>query len=233
MLGKLLLARPLFALALVMACSATCHAAIDNVDLPEEFSVAPMAQRLRLNGLPLEIQILATPLPAQRACALIAGRWIRIHRAALLGCRQSGGWTLVSLWSGSRELTVQLRPAPLGSRGYLSSIDLLAPPTMSPRPRVPMPPGAEVRSVLQSSGPDGDTVQFTIGWPVSPPTAMRRLREFAGRFGWTVSAPAQSWSSGGTLDMRRGNELARGLITRDSQGTGLVLVESALWQRQP
>ena len=106
---------------------------------------------------------------------------------------------------------MQLRAASTGSRGYLSKIDLRVRPAEAPVPRVPMPPGAQVRSVLQSSGPDGETVQFTVGMPISPKTALGRLTAQAARAGWKVTAPAQPWTNGGMFELRRGNEFARGL----------------------
>jgi hypothetical protein len=228
-----MLARFLLALGLAIACGSGCRAAIGAGELPSEFSLGTLGQRLRLNGLPLEVVVLATPLPPRRACSLIAERWSKARGAVSMGCRQSGEWLLISACIGSQELTVQLRQEATGSRGYLSKIDLRARPGSAPRPRVPMPSGARVRSVLQSSGPEGETAQFTIGVPLSPKMALLRMTEHARRFGWEVTSPPQPWAIGGTFDMRRRNELARGVLTREAGGSGLVLVETTVGSLRP
>ena len=227
MLGRLLLA-----VSLAMACGARCRAALDE-DFPGEITVAPMARHLRLNGLPLEIELLSTPMPPRQACALIAERWAKSHGAALPGCRQSGDWVLASLCVDFHELTVQLRHSSTGSRGYLSRVDLRARPARAPAPRVPMPLGAGVLNVLQSSGPDGETVQFTIGMPISPKAAVQRLTNQAERNGWKLTMPAQPWTDGGMFELRRGNVYARALLTPNAGGSGLVLVETGMGGPRP
>jgi hypothetical protein len=220
-----MLARLVFALGLAMTCDASCRAAMDD-GFPAEITVTPTAQHWRLNGLPLEIELLSAPMAPRQACVLIAERWARSHRATLPGCRQNGDWVLASLCVDSQELTVQLRGSPQGSRGYVSRIDLRARPGRTPTARVRLLPEAKVLNVLQSSGPEGEAVQFTVAMPVSTKTAVRWLTAQAARDGWKVTAPAQAWTSGGIFELRRGNVHARGMLTPGTGGSGLVLVET-------
>jgi hypothetical protein len=220
-----MLVRWLSALGLALVCGASCRAAMASGDLPDQFSVVPVAHRMRLNGLPLEIHVVTAPMPPRRACALVAEHWSKVRRARLPGCRPSGDWLLVSACAGSRELTLQLRGDLGGSRGYLSSIDLRTAPARTPVPLLSLPPGTQVRSVLQSSGPDGDSVQYTMTMPTPPPIALQRITDHAVHLGWQLTGPLVPVRDGTTFELRRATQVARGILTRDARGSGLILLE--------
>ena len=147
-----MLARFLLALALALLCGSDCRAASGDIDLPGEFAVTPIAQRLVLNGLPLEVAAVSAALALRPACDLIAGQWSRVRPAAVIGCRKSGDWLMVTRRAGSKLQTAQLRQSTDGVTGFISQVDLRFPAGQSAAPRLPLPMGARVVSVLQSAG---------------------------------------------------------------------------------
>ncbi len=228
-----MLARIAMAIGLSLACASNCRAAVPASDLPEQFSVVSVAQHVRLNGLPADIEAISTFADPQRACAWIAGHWEKLGYASLSGCRRSGEWLLVTRCVGLQEQTAQLRGSPAGAIGYLSKLDLRARPAKPPWPRIPLPAGARVLSVLQSSVPGGEVVQFTVALPMPPAMALRRLGLDAGRLGWAISDAPDPGSSGGMFELRRNSEELRGILTGLARGSGLVLVERVGARRQP
>jgi hypothetical protein len=232
-MGAAVLARIAMAIGLTLACGANCRAATPARDLPEQFSVVPVAQHVRVNGLPADIEAISTFADPQRACAWIAEHWEKLGYASLNGCRRRGEWLLVTRCVGLQEQTVQLRGSRKGTFGYLSRLDLRARPTRPPWPRIPLPAGARVLSVMQSSAPGGEVVQFTVALPMPPAMALRRLGLDAGRLGWAISDAPDPGSTGGMFELRRNSEELRGVVTGLAQGSGLVLVERVGAPRQP
>lgn len=224
------------AAALIACGMAHIVPAIALPALPDQVSSAPLARQLRVNGLPMEIQAIASPWDPSESCARIIERWSRSGRVPAMRCRWSGGWLLASACIGTREWTVQLRAARAGSRGYLSGVDLSAHPAQPPAPRVPLLPGSQVRGVLESSGGEAGTWQssvrqYTITLPGDPALAVPRLVERGSRLGWRVTKPPSS--RGGPIEWRRAGAVVRGLVIADGGRSDLVLVEAAAGSRAP
>jgi len=228
-----MLARFLLALALALLCGSDCHAASGDIDLSREFAVTPVAQRLVLNGLPLEVAAVSAALAPQQACDLIAGQWSRVRSAGVIGCRKSGDWLLVTRRAGSRIQTAQLRQSASGVTGFISQLDLRAQVLKPAAPRLPLPPGTRVVSVLQSAGPEGESRQFTLVLPVPPQAALRQISVNAGRLGWHSTLPPAHPSHEGMFEFRRGAERIQAMVVRSAGGSGVVLLEHDEARRQP
>ena len=228
-----MLARILLALALALLCGSDCRAASGDIDLPREFAVTPVAQRLVLNGLPLEIAAISAALAPQQACDLIAGQWSRVRSAAVIGCRKSGDWLLVTRSAGSKLQTAQLRQSTSGVTGFLSHVDLSLPTAQSAVPRLPLPMGARLVSVLQSDGPEGQSRQFTLILPLPPEGALRQLSINASRLGWQSTLSRTQPPREQLLEFRRGLERIQATVVRCCGGSGVVLLEQGAAGRQP
>ena len=228
-----MLARFLLALALALLCGSDCRAASSDMDLPREFAATPVAQRLVLNGLPLEVVAVSAALAPQQACDLIAGRWSRVRSAGVIGCRKSGDWLLVTRRAGSKVQTAQLRQSTGGVTGFISQLDLRAQVLKSAAPRLPLPPGARVVSVLQSAGPEGESRQFTLVLPVTPQVALRQISVNASRFGWQSMLPPAQPSREAMFEFRRGPERIQAMVVRSAGGSGVLLLEQGEARRQP
>ena len=228
-----MLGRFLFALGLALACGSDGRAASGDIDLPGEFAVTPVAQRLVLNGLPLEVAAVSAALAPQQACDLIAGQWSQVRSAAVIGCRRSGSWLLVTRRTGSKVQTAQLRQTMAGVAGFISQLDLRGQVSKSAAPRLPLPAGTRVLSVLQSTGPEGDSLQFTLVMPLPPEAALRQLSVNAGRRGWQITLSAAPAPSEGMFEFRRGPERVQAMVVRCAGGSGVVLLEQGAARRQP
>ena len=228
-----MLARFLLALALALACGSDCRAAAGDIDLPADFAVTPVAQRMVLNGLPLEVAAVSAALGPQQACELILGQWSRVRPAAVIGCQRQGDWLLVTRRAGSTVQTAQLRPSTGGVTGFISQLDLRAPVLEPVAPRLPLPLGARVVSVLQSAGPEGESRQFTLVLPLPPEAALRQLSVNASRLGWqSTLSPAQPPREG-MFEFRRGSQRIQAMVVRSTGGSGVVLLEQGTARRQP
>ena len=228
-----MLARFLLALALALLCGSDCRAASGDIDLPGEFAVTPVAQRLVLNGLPLEVAAVSAALALRPACHLIAGQWSRVRPAAVIGCRKSGDWLLVTRRAGSKLQTAQLRQSTDGVTGFISQVDLRFPAGQSAAPRLPLPMGARVVSVLQSAGPEGESRQFTLVLPLPPEGALRELSVNASRRGWQTTLPRAQPPREGIFEFKRGLERIQAMVVRCCGGSGVVLLERGTARRQP
>ena len=228
-----MLARFLLAAGLALVCGTDCRAAPADIDLPGDFAVIPVAQRLHLNGLPLEVAAVSAALVPQRACDLIAGQWSRVRPATVIGCRKSGDWLLITRRTGWRVQTAQLRESADGTVGFVSQLDLHAQLSKSVGPRLPLPMGARVLSVLQSTGPEGESVQFNLWLPLPPAAVLRQFSVNASRVGWRISqSPAQP-SREGMFEFKRGPERIQAIVVRCAGGTGVVLLEQGTARHQP
>lgn len=201
--------------------------------MPGEFAVTPVAQRMVLNGLPLEVVAVSAALALRPACDLIAARWSRVRPAAVMGCRKSGDWLLVTRSSGSKLQTAQLRPSTSGVTGFISQLDLRSPATQSAVPLLPLPLGARVVSVLQSAGPEGESRQFTLVLPLPPEAALRQLSINASRRGWHSTGSRIQLSREGMFEFRRNLERIQATVVRCCGGSGVVLLEQGTGRRQP
>jgi len=228
-----MLGRFLLALALALACGSDCRAASGDINLPGDFAVTPVAQRMVLNGLPLEVAAVSAALGPQQACDLIAGQWSRVRPAAVIGCQRKGDWLLVTRRAGSTVQTAQLRPSTGGVTGFISQLDLRAQVLKSVAPRLPLPSGARVVSVLQSAGPEGESRQFTLVLPLPPQAALRQLSVNASRLGWQSTASTVQPPREGMFEFRRGPERIQAMVVRSAVGSGVVLVEQGTARRQP
>ena len=228
-----MLTRFIIAATLALACAAECRAAQDSGNLSGDFAVAPVARQVRVNGLPLEISAISTGVDPQRACALIAKRWAGVDRAAVIGCRNTGSWMLVTRRVGRWEQTAQLRASPGGAAGYLSQIDLGTLPARSPVPLLPLPAGARVLSALQSIEPNAVTVQFAVSLPLSPAATVQQLSAAAAQHRWEISSPAERIPAGRMLEFRRGAVDVQVIVSRIAGGSGMVLVEHHAEIHQP
>lgn len=228
MLGRLLLA-----LALALACGSDCRAASGDNDLPRVFAVTPVAQRMILNGVPLEVAAVSAALGPQQACDLIAGEWSRVRPAAVIGCQRKADWLLVTRRVGSKVQTAQLRPSIGGVAGFISQLDLRVQVLNSVAPRLPLPVGARVLSVLQSAGPEGESRQFTLVLPVPAEVALRQLSISASPLGWQNTASTVQPLREGMFEFRRGAERIQAMVVRSAGGTGVVLLEQDTARRQP
>ena len=232
-MGSRMLSRFVAAMALALACSADCRAAPAVSEMPEGFVVASVAQHLRINGLDIEISALSSAVSPERACALLAHRWRRASDSGPLDCRKAGAWLLITRCVGRRERTVQLRAANDGTTGYLSELDVGARPATPPTPRLPLPSGARVLSVLQSSEPDGEIAQFTVGMPLPPAMALQQLRSGAVAHRWKVALPSYAASESKMLDFSHGPDDIRAIVVPVTGGSSVVLIERHTALRQP
>jgi hypothetical protein len=228
-----MLRRFLLALGLALACGTDCRAAPRAIELPRDFAVTPIGQRMVLNGLPVEVAAVSAALEPQQACDLIAGHWSRIQPAAVIGCRRSGDWLLVTRRAGSKVQTAQLRQSAAGVAGFISQLDLRAPVGTSAAPRLPLPAGTRVLSVLQSTGPEGESRQFTLALPLPPLEVLRQFSVRASRLGWRSTLSPGQPPRAGTVEFSRGAELIQATVVRCAGGSGVVLLEQDTARRLP
>jgi hypothetical protein len=228
-----MLARFLLAVALALACGSDCRAASGDIDLPGEFAVTPIAQHMLLNGLPLEVAAVSAALAPRQACDLVAGQWSHVRPATVIGCRRNGDWLLVTRRLASQVQTAQFRQALGGVTGFISLLNLSVPVSRSAVPRLPLPRGAHVVTVLQWAGPEGESRQFTVILPTPPVVALRQLAMGASRFGWHSTLPAAQPPGEGLSEFWRGSERIQAMVVRSAAGSGVMLLEQVAAGRRP
>jgi hypothetical protein len=209
-----------------LAFGAALRAAPVTGAAPDEFEVSSSVQHTQINGLEINIRAVSSAIAPGRACAATAQRWSRAGQSIAAACTRAGVWLLVSRRTGVLEQTLQLQPAAGGSVGYLSELDLTARPGAPPLPLLPLPLGARVTEVVQSSEARAVVVQFTVRLPAAPATALRQLIACAREHSWAVTRMSS------VVDFRRGAVAVRGIVDQDFGGSSIVLIERRAVRRQ-
>ena len=229
-----MLSRLAATIAMVLVCGGDVRAAPAFGSLPEDLAVAPLLQRLRINGIELAISAMSSAVAPERSCARIAQRWARARGIVPGPCQRRGEWWLISRRAGMHEQTAQLQSTNNGSAGFLSELDLAAPPMALPAPLLALPAGARVLNVVQSAGQGDAMAQFTVALPQPPSVAVRQLIASALARGWQI-APT---SRGALLDLKRGSVEIRAIVDAAVIGeagerSSVVMIERHGPERRP
>lgn len=200
-------------------------AGLPELHAPPQGKVQWIAQAMRLNGLPMKLQLLRSPHAPDDVFDYYESQWRdRAHHE--LRRSMQGEWQTLSIKSPSHYITLQLARIPGGSEG---TITVSAPPAPArPATDFPRPASARLLSVQEYDDAGIESEHISLSSARGVNVEARAFQHELERAGWR--SDLQATSRGTVIEAQKGAQHAFLTLQPDNlQSTGTAIV--VIWRK--
>jgi hypothetical protein len=208
--------RPLITLALSTAAMqsqagplASITAALPQVEAPPQGRAQWVAPSMRLNGLPMTLQVFESRLDPQ-ALIYHYESWARARQGSETRRSTNAPWQVLTIRTPRHQITIQASESPGGSQGTIAVSPRLETGRWQLETKFPLPSGTAIVNLQQYDDSGIESEHLGLASQRSVLLEVMRFSQLLQREGWQLIAdrPATDSARGRVVEAQRGAEHA-------------------------